>query len=72
MSDLTYSWASHPGAVEYLVEIEHQTTHEQDSQTTSNTTVTFREKPSGTYDIVVKAKFADGSTQIIITDEVTH
>ena len=67
--DLTYSWAATFGAVNYTIDIENQTTSEKYSQETANTTVTFYNIPSGTYDITVTAKMTDGSTSIVIEDQ---
>lgn len=68
MSDIVISWDPHGYAVSYIVDIEHQVTHETDSQSTTNTTVTFQNKPTGTYDYKVTAVMPDETTQIIVED----
>ena len=68
MGDLVITWSPYGFAVSYKVDVEHQVSHERDSQTTSNTTVTFYNKPTGVYNYRVTAIFSDDSTQVIVED----
>ena len=68
--NLTYSWNVSFEAVSYKIEIEHQTTSEKYSQETANTTATFTNVPNGTYDVIVTAIKADGSTFIAAASSV--
>jgi hypothetical protein len=66
----SYSWNPVSDAVGYLVTLENTTTHQIINHDTTTTSISLVGTPSGNYKITVKAKFADGSTSIIVEDEV--
>ena len=72
MGDLVITWSPHSEAVSYKVEIEHQVSHETDSQTAPGTAVsaTFYNKPAGVYNYRGLAILPDDSTQIVIVDTI--
>ena len=65
-----YSWNAAPDAVSYLVEIVNTTTNERTNVETTDTFISLTALPIGAYDIIVKAKFADGSYTIIVEDMI--
>ncbi|MFT5167521.1 MAG: hypothetical protein ACI8P3_002759 [Saprospiraceae bacterium] len=66
----SFSWDAAPGAVGYLVTLENTATHQTYNHETKETSISLVGTPPGTYNITVRAEFADGSSSIIIEDLV--
>lgn len=66
----SFSWNAVPGAVGYLVTLENTATHQIINHDTKETSISLVGTPPGNYKITVSAKFADGSSSIIIEDTI--
>lgn len=66
-----YSWSAAPNAVNYDVTITNQSTQQSSFQQTTQTEISLDGLPSGSYNIVVKANYANGTSGIIIEDIIT-
>ena len=66
----SYSWNAVFGAIRYTVDMEHTVTGQQFHYETTTTAISFGFIPQGMYTLVVKARFANGSSYIIIEDLV--
>ena len=70
-SNVTYSWPPAPRAVSYIIDLKSKATGQEYSYETTDTSITFPPGlPTGSYELTVRAKYADGSTGIIIEDVV--
>ncbi len=67
----SYSWNAVFGALSYTVDLENVVTNQKFHYETSGTSVSLGGIPSGTYVIVVRAKFANGSSIIIIEEIIS-
>ncbi len=68
MPNPSYSWPADPKAVSYIIDLKNKATGQEYSFETTETSITFTGLPLGSYELTVSAKYADGSTGIIIED----